>query len=87
MLGRRLLVDLSPSQLVICGMRFYQKDVAVIGYPYGGGQARQDVEHTPRLFREMGLIDTIRGMGRNVTDYGDCKVGDEFVFFLFDIES
>jgi len=73
MFARRLL---EPSQLVVClgRCRGFQKDIAVIGYPYGGGQARQDIEHTPRLFREMGVIEKIRGLGRNVTDYGDCHV-------------
>jgi len=76
MLGRsiRLLEPLVVSVGSVGSSRGYQKDVAVIGYPYGGGQARQDVEHTPRLFREMGIIETIRGLGRNVTDYGDCKI-------------
>ena len=54
--------------------RWNQMDVAVIGYPYGGGQTKKSVENSPRFFRESGLIQQIEKMGRTVIDYGDCKV-------------
>jgi len=76
MFSRGLLQSAQTVVRVI--RRNYQKDVAIIGYPYGGGQLKKSIEHSPRIFRENGLIKQIEALGRTVVDYGDCKVPEEY---------
>jgi len=75
MFRRRLLLEPSSRQeILFMTRRCMQKDVAIVGYPYGGGQERQEMEDTPKNFRTLGLIQQIEEMGRNVYDYGDIHV-------------
>ena len=68
------MVSQGSGTITLLARRAYQKNVAIIGYPYGGGQTKKSVENSPRFFRESGLIQQIEAMGRTVVDYGDCKV-------------
>jgi len=81
MFSRQIVASAQQNLLVRLSRRNYQKgqkDVALIGYPYGGGQTKKSVRHSPRIFREKGIIEQIENLGRKVTDYGDCKVPDKY---------
>ena len=61
MFCRTVLQDIPTNHLMLLARRCYQKDVAVIGFPFGGGQAKKSAENTPRVFRENGLLEKIQG--------------------------
>jgi len=51
-----------------------QKDVAVIGVPFSGGQTKVGVQDGPQFLRDGGLITNLENLGRKVTDYGDIPI-------------
>jgi len=54
------------------------KDVALIGAPFSGGQPKRGVERGPQALRDAGIVQRIRNLGRNVTDYGDINVDGDY---------
>lgn len=51
-----------------------QREIAVLGAPLHHGQRKQGVDEAPKLLRDAGLLDKLRGLGYTVKDHGDVRV-------------
>jgi arginase family enzyme len=50
---------------------FCKKQLGIIGSTISSGQGKPGVDQAPQMFRDIGLINALRDLGLQTTDYGD----------------